>query len=85
MGSVNENYRCPLCGVVGMGGYHLDGLELPPVCTEGKWNCLDRLTEPPWPSVEQILYTNLQHQHPTAPWLQLPVDVQAHIKEFLTI
>ena len=84
MGSVGENYRCPLCGVVGMGGYHVDGLLLPPICTEGKWNCLDRTLEHPWTSVGQFLYTNLRRHHPTAPWLQLPADVQDRVAEFMT-
>ena len=41
MGSVDPNYRCPHCGVVGMGGYALDGINYP-VCTEGAANCLDK-------------------------------------------
>ena len=41
MGSVSENYRCPLCGRTGMGGYSLDSIGFP-ICTEGKHNCLGK-------------------------------------------
>jgi hypothetical protein len=42
MGSVGESYRCPLCGRVGMGGYSIDGIDVP-VCVDGRWACLSRL------------------------------------------
>ena len=44
MGSVGDNYRCPICGITGMGGYALDGIDVP-VCTAGKYNCLDKLLD----------------------------------------
>ena len=39
MGSVGDNFKCPLCGRVGNGGYALDGVGFP-VCTEGEFSCL---------------------------------------------
>ena len=39
MGSVGEDYRCPLCGREGAGGYAPDGLNYP-ICTEGQYSCL---------------------------------------------
>ena len=39
MGSVPDNYKCPLCGRVGNGGYALDGVDFP-ICTEGHYSCL---------------------------------------------
>ena len=39
MGSVGENYKCPLCGRVGNGGYSMDGIGFP-ICTEGDYSCL---------------------------------------------
>ena len=45
MGSVGDDYRCPLCGRVGNGGYHADGGPNYPVCTGGDYACLWRLAE----------------------------------------
>ena len=42
MGSVGENYKCPLCGRTGHGGYAPDGIGYP-VCTVGANNCLNKL------------------------------------------
>ena len=42
MGSVGEDYRCPLCGRTGMGGYSPDWIGFP-ICTEGDYNCLDKV------------------------------------------
>ena len=39
MGSVPDDYKCPLCGRVGNGGYALDGVGFP-ICTEGDFSCL---------------------------------------------
>ena len=39
MGSVADDYKCPLCGRVGNGGYALDGVNFP-ICTEGNYSCL---------------------------------------------
>ena len=39
MGSVGRDYRCPLCGRVGNGGYAVDGFDYP-ICTEGTHSCL---------------------------------------------
>ena len=48
MGSVGEDYKCPLCGRVGNGGYAMDGVNVGPICTGVKVqylidSCLDRL------------------------------------------
>ena len=41
MGSVPRDYRCPLCGRTGRGGYIVDWLPLPlAICTEGDYACL---------------------------------------------
>ena len=39
MGSFPANWRCPLCGRVGNGGYLMDGFPLA-TCTEGDFSCL---------------------------------------------
>jgi len=39
MGSVDDNYKCPLCGRRGNGGYAMDGIDYP-ICTEGDYSCL---------------------------------------------
>ena len=39
MGSVGEDYRCPLCGREGAGGYAPDALNYP-ICSEGQYSCL---------------------------------------------
>ena len=39
MGSVDDNYRCPWCGRVGMGGYSPDWVGYP-ICDVGPNNCL---------------------------------------------
>ena len=39
MGSVPDDYKCPLCGRVGNGGYAMDGVGFP-ICTEGDFSCL---------------------------------------------
>ena len=43
MGSVGNDYRCPLCGRTGMGGYSMDGIYFP-VCTAGTYNCIDKIS-----------------------------------------
>ena len=42
MGSVGEDYRCPLCGRTGMGGYSADWIGFP-ICTNGVHICLDNV------------------------------------------
>ena len=54
MGSVSEQYRCPLCGRKGMGGYHVDGLGIGPICTDGDYACLDGLVDEKWVSVDDF-------------------------------
>ena len=41
MGSVDPDYQCPHCDVVGRGGYALDGVNYP-ICTSGRANCLNK-------------------------------------------
>ena len=54
MGSVSEQYRCPLCGRTGMGGYHVDGLGIGPICTVGDYACLGGLVDDKWVSVDDF-------------------------------
>ena len=39
MGSVGHDYKCPLCGRMGNGGYAVDGIGFP-MCTGGDFSCL---------------------------------------------
>ena len=51
MGSVSDSYKCPLCGRIGNGGYHLDGTHVGPICTGAhsdlpvRLSCLDKVTD----------------------------------------
>ena len=45
MGSVGRDYRCPLCGRVGRGGYAIDWIGQYPVCTESPNSCLDKVVD----------------------------------------
>ena len=47
MGSVDETYKCPLCGRIGNGGYVMDGEGIGPICTDvnNRYNCLSRLID----------------------------------------
>ena len=82
MGSVGANYKCPLCGRVGNGGYALDGCNIGPICTGVKfqYNCLDRVLHGAAPeqcignALEQILGGQLNGKYPglamlVVPWL----------------
>ena len=44
MGSVGEDYRCPTCGRTGMGGYAVDGIDVP-ICTAGPFCCLRKVMD----------------------------------------
>ena len=57
MGSVAENYKCPLCGRVGNGGYDVDGLSIGPICTGAKFanSCLDKVSGPHYLSPQKIV------------------------------
>ena len=61
MGSVSGDYKCPLCGRKGNGGYALDGLLCGPICTEGNYSCLRfQLCDQPYHrSAEDIVGTAL--------------------------
>ena len=82
MGSVSDYYKCPLCGRVGNGGYHVDGLNVGPICQgseEVRYSCLDRILDGETPNqiignaLEKIL-KNLKIEDPgllaqlVAPW-----------------
>ena len=54
MGSVTEQYRFPLCGRTGMGGYHVDDLGIGPICTKGDYACLEGLVDEKWVSVDDF-------------------------------
>ena len=81
MGSVDANYKCPLCGRVGNGGYALDGCNVGPICTGEKfqYNCIDRVLDGTAPkdligsALEQILGGELNMKYHLAmlvvPWL----------------
>ena len=56
MGSVSDNYRCPLCGRTCMGGYHVDCLGMGPICTEGDYACLEGLDNGRWVSVADFFF-----------------------------
>ena len=49
MGSVGKDFKCPLCGRKGHGGYAIDGVDCGPVCSErtalGSPSCMDKLDE----------------------------------------
>ena len=69
MGSVGQQHKCPLCGRVGRGGYHVDGTNCGPVCTNGRHNCLDKMMEM---EPEQIVGQAIKALFLRAPKLQLP-------------
>ena len=46
IGSVGDDYRCPLCGRVGNGGYAVDVIGYT-ICTEGPYSCLDKMPTTP--------------------------------------
>ena len=78
MGSVAENYKCPLCGRVGNGGYDVDGLSIGPICTGAKFanNCLDKVSGPHYLSpqtivgkaLEKVLCQYFQKKYPMLIW-----------------
>ena len=37
-----------------MGGYHVDGLGIGPICTAGDYACLDGLVDEKWVSVDDF-------------------------------
>ena len=73
MGSVSDSYRCPLCGRTGNGGYHVDGLGIGPICTEGPHACLMGLCDGSWISVADFFYaghrTRVSRKMRSVEWL----------------
>ena len=60
MGSVNDDYKCPLCGAVGQGGYVLDGFAYFPVCTvRDGTSCMDKCLDGMW--VDDVLAHAMIH------------------------
>ena len=81
MGSVGENYRCPLCGRTGHGGYAMDDIGYP-VCTRAGNSCLNKVADhnlKPWHIVGAALREILKG---TA--LYLHNDICENIGAFLT-
>jgi hypothetical protein len=72
MGSLPDDYKCPLCGRVGNGGYDLDGFYIGPICTGATvhYSCLDRTCQEDKPlqiitkSLEMVL-GRLHKRYPT--------------------
>ena len=79
MGSVGDNFQCPVCFRRGKGGYHIDGFSLL-VCTEGDHNCLSALLERKWASVAEYRMLSLQHVfHNHRQWNCVPVEVHLRV------
>ena len=85
MSSVSEQYRCPLCGRTGMGGYHVDGLGIGPICTAGDYACLDGLVDEKWVSVDDFRAQALDKvfQDKCRGWRNLYPEVRERIASFL--
>ena len=66
MGSVGPNYRCPLCGRVGNGGYAPDGIDFP-ICTEGDFSCLWFQTGTARDIIAKALGKILERKRPPVP------------------
>ena len=79
MGSVDDNYKCPLCGRKGNGGYALDGIDYP-ICTRGDFSCLWFQTiqhnRPPKQIVGNAIRAILK------PTRKLPEEIVTNITEF---
>ena len=80
MGSVGEDYKCPLCGRVGNGGYVLDGWNVGPICTGVKvrYNCLHLVLDNATPNqivckaLEKVLGGELNTRYPCLAVLVVP-------------
>ena len=81
MGSVGENYKCPLCGRVGNGGYSMDGIGFP-ICTEGDYSCLwyQVIEKGLWPG--NIVANALQKIFVKSKWCDLGDEVWVNIAQF---
>ena len=83
MGSVGDDYRCPLCGRIGMGGYSMDGINFP-VCTTGTFNCMDMISRgaPPTEIVADGLFAILCKRKPFS--YDVVYDVVYQVADFLS-
>ena len=79
MGSVGDNFQCPVCFRTGKGGYHIDGFSSL-VRTEGDHNCLDAVSERKWASAAEYRMLSLQHVfHNHQQWNCLPVEARLRV------
>ena len=85
MGSVSDTYRCPLCGRKGRGGYHLDGLGIGPICTEGDYACLRGVQDGRWFSVADFYMQAIGRvfQEKSFLWNGLTPELRESVAEFL--
>ena len=85
MGSVSDSYRCPLCGRKGMGGYHLDGLGIGPICTEGDYACLSGFQDGRWFSVADFCMQAIGRvfQEKSFLWNGLTPELRESVAAFL--
>ena len=81
MGSVDRDYKCPLCGRVGNGGYLVDGMSYP-VCTDGDYSCLWHLYDKGL-SPAQIVANALQKVFGKSKWGDLSGLVLVNIAKFV--
>jgi hypothetical protein len=81
MGSVGEDYKCPLCGRVGNGGYAVDGLCLGPICTgdQASKSCMDLLIDDKLDpheilatAFEKVLGSSFCRNYPCLAWNIVP-------------
>ena len=82
MGSVDRDYKCPLCGRVGNGGYLVDGMSYP-VCTDGDYSCLWHQFYDKGLSPAQIVANALQKVFGKSKWGDLSGLVLVNIAKFV--
>ena len=86
MGSVSEDYKCPLCGRIGNGGYALDSVGYP-ICTGGEYACLDRILDKdisPVQCISAAIQGILNSGRSSAQPSRMPTTVYGLIASFLT-
>jgi len=92
MGSVGEDYKCPLCGRVGNGGYAIDGIGIGPICTDDQAVkfCLDLIfsdkLEPHQilaTAFEKVLGDRFCQTYPLLAWSVVPFLRNCTVNEML--
>ena len=85
MGSVSDSYRCPLCGRTGNGGYHVDGLGIGPICTDGDYACLGGFINGNWTSVADFFMQAIGRvfQEKYFLWNGLPPELRERVAALL--